>query len=60
MILENWMLILMTSVVCGAVAALIAKAKGRPPINWFLIGFALNLVGLCIALAIKRRIEAHQ
>ena len=33
----------------GAVAAAIARYKGRSEIRWFLVGFSLHLIGLIVA-----------
>lgn len=35
---------IVTAILCGAVAAWIAKEKGRSPILWFFIGALFNVV----------------
>ena len=40
-------LYIVTSILCGAAAAWIAKEKGRSPLLWFFVGAALNVVIVC-------------
>jgi len=35
---------IVTAILCGAVAAWIAKEKGRSPVIWFCVGAALNVL----------------
>lgn len=49
---ELW---LVTSVIFGVLAAVIAKIKNRDPLKWFLIGFVTNLFALAIIALIKNR-----
>jgi len=37
---------IITAILCGVVAAAIAKMKGRSPVLWFFIGAALNVLVL--------------
>lgn len=34
---------IVTAILCGAVAAWVAKEKGRSPVLWFFIGALLNV-----------------
>ena len=39
-----------TSILCGLVAAGIARAKGKSPVQWFFIGALANVVLLAVVL----------
>ncbi len=47
-------ILIVTSVLCGFAAGLIARAKGRPFVTWFLIGALLNVFALAIILRVAR------
>lgn len=46
---------LLTSLVCGAVAAAIARYKGREPVRWFFVGAGLNVLALAIVSLVSNR-----
>jgi hypothetical protein len=48
---------IITSILCGCVAAGIAKIKGHPPILWFFIGAALNVLVFTAILVYTNRQE---
>lgn len=42
-------------VIFGCVTAYFAKARGRNPYGWFLIGLFLGLIGLCLVFILPKR-----
>lgn len=52
---ETWTFYVVSSALCGFVAAFIAKLKGRPPMPWFVIGLVLNIAVLAVIFAVERR-----
>lgn len=49
---------IVTAILCGAVAAWIAKGKGRSPILWFFIGAVLNVVAISAFWILSTRKKA--
>ncbi len=57
---ELYTLWLVTSVVVGAVSAVIARMKGRDPVVWFFIGAALNIIALAAVLLVSNYREKRK
>jgi uncharacterized membrane protein YoaK (UPF0700 family) len=53
--MTTYAIIIITSILVGAVCATIATKKNRDPVLWFFIGVALNVVGLGIISFLESR-----
>lgn len=42
--------LILFSLITGLLTMGVAASKGRPALRWFILGVALNLIGLLIAL----------
>jgi hypothetical protein len=53
-------IVIVTSVLTGFAAAFVAKAKGRSPLTWFLVGMLLNIIGLVAVASFTRQKRKFQ
>ncbi len=55
--MNGYVIWLLISVVVGAIAAEIAKVRGRDPVKWFFLGMLLNvaILGLIVGVSAKRQ-----
>ena len=53
--MAKYVALVVTAFLCGLVAAGIAKAKGRNPVQWFFVGALLNVVALGAILVYSSR-----
>ena len=44
----------LSGLICGAASSYLAVSKGHPPVKWFFLGFAFNVLGLCAIVARSR------
>jgi hypothetical protein len=51
---------LIVSLICGAIAAVVASGKGRSPIGWFFLGFLLGLIGIVIVAVLPNLKEEER
>lgn len=43
-----YLILIVSSILCGLAAALMAKMKGRSPLGWFVLGAVLSVLALVI------------
>ncbi len=55
--MNGYVAFLISCLICGVVAAWIAKLKGRDPLTWFLIGVVINIVAVGIILGCKKAMQ---
>ncbi len=58
--MSGYVLWLVSSILVGLIAAVIAKYKGRDPFLWFLIGAGLNVFVLLVAVGIRTGIRKRR
>lgn len=46
------LIVLIVSVIAGAICSMIAEGKNRSQVGWFLIGFFFSLFGVILALVV--------
>lgn len=53
--LTIYLIIVVTSVLVGAICAAVAQRRGKDPVRWFWAGALLNALGVMLILVMKRQ-----